>query len=149
MPWESRSYWLRAVGLWFLLVLAETLHGLWRVKVLDLWIGDAAARGISVFTGSLVILLITLSCIGWIAARSARTLVLVGFMWMGLTIAYELALGRFAFHLSWAAIASDFKLSQGSLLPIGLLFLMFSPLLAARLRRQLTERARRAAGPQV
>jgi hypothetical protein len=79
MSWESRSYWVRAVGLWLLLMLAETLHGLWRVKVLDLWIGDAAARDISVVTGSLVILLITLACIGRIAARSARTLVLVGF----------------------------------------------------------------------
>jgi hypothetical protein len=128
-------------------MLAETLHGLWRVKVLTWWIGDAAARDISVFTGSLVILLITLACIGWIAARSARTLVLVGFTWTVLTIAFELALGRFAFHLSWVEIASDFKLSQGSLVPIGLLFLMFSPLLAARLRRQLTEPARRAVGP--
>jgi len=34
MFWESRSYWLRAVALWFLLMLAETLHVLWRVKVL-------------------------------------------------------------------------------------------------------------------
>jgi hypothetical protein len=148
MSWESRSYWLRAVGLWFFLMLAETLHGLWRVKVLDLWTGDAAARDISVFTGSLVILLITLACIGLIAARSARTLVLVGFTWMVLTIAYELALARFVFHLSWAEIASDFNLSQGSLLPIGLLFLMFSSLLATRLRRQLTEPAPRVVGPR-
>jgi hypothetical protein len=64
MSWESRSYWFRVVGLWFLLMLAETLHGLWRVKVLALWIGDAAAREVSVFTGSLVILLITPACIG-------------------------------------------------------------------------------------
>jgi hypothetical protein len=68
---------------------------------------------------------------------------------MVLTIAYELALGRFAFHLSWAEIASDFDLSHGNLLPIGLLFLMFSPLLAARLRRRLSETARRAVGPRV
>jgi hypothetical protein len=149
MSWESRSYWPRAFGLWLLLMLAETLQGLWRVKVLALWIGDAAARDVSVFTGSLVILLITLVCIGWIQAGSARTLVLVGFTWMVLTIAYELALGRFAFHLSWAEIASDFDLSHGNLLPIGLLFLMFSPFLASRLRRRWSEPARRAVGPRV
>jgi len=67
---------------------------------------------------------------------------------MVLTVAYELALGRFAFRLSWAEIASDFNLSQGSLLPIGLLFLMFSPLLAARLKRRLSESARRTVGPR-
>ena len=149
MPGEDRSYWLRAVGLWCLLMVAETLHGLWRAKVLAAWIGDAAARDVSVFTGSLVILLITLACIGWIPARSARTLLLVGFTWVVLTIAYELALGRFAFHLSWAEIASDFDLPHGRLLPIGLLFLMFSPLLAARLRGRTGESARQAVRPRV
>jgi hypothetical protein len=74
--------------------------------------------------------------------------VLVGFALKALTIAYELALGRFALHLSWAEIASDFDPSHGNLLPIGLLFLMFSPLLAARLRRRLSETALRAVGPR-
>jgi hypothetical protein len=145
---ENRSYWLRAVGLWFLLMVAETLHGMWRVKVLATWIGDAAARDVSVFTGSLV-LLITLACIGWIPARGARMLLLVGFTWVVLTIAYELALGRFAFHLSWAEIISDFDLLHGRLLPIGLLFLMFSPLLAARLRGRTSQSARQVVRPRV
>jgi hypothetical protein len=146
---ENRTYWFRAVGLWFLLMMAETLHGLWRAKVLAVWIGDAAARDVSVITGSLVILLIALACIGWIPARNARTLLLVGFTWVVLTIAYELALGRFAFHLSWAEIASDFDLPHGRLLPVGLLFLMFSPLLAARLRGRIAGSARKAIGPRV
>jgi hypothetical protein len=56
------------------LMAAETLNGLWRAKVLALWIGDAAAHDVSVFTGSIVILLITFACIGWIPAhRSAHS----------------------------------------------------------------------------
>ena len=54
---ESHAYWLRAVGLWLLLMAAETLQGLWRVKVLGLWIGDEFAWDVGVFTGSLIILL--------------------------------------------------------------------------------------------
>lgn len=148
MSSEHRIYWLRAIALWFLLMMAETLHGLWRAKVLALWIGDAAARDVSVFTGSLIILLITWACIGWIPARSARTLLLVGLTWVVLTMAYELALGRLVFHQTWAEILSDFDLLHGRLLPIGLLFLMFSPLLAARLRGQITAPAREAIGPR-
>ena len=53
---ESQAYWLRAVGLWALLMAAETLQGLWRVKVLAVWIGDEFARDVGVFTGSLVAL---------------------------------------------------------------------------------------------
>ena len=136
MSRENRAYWFRAVGLWFFVMMVETLHGFYRAKVLAHWIGDAAAHDVSLFTGSLVILLIVLACIGWIPSRSALTLLLVGLTWVVLTIAYELALGRLAFHRSWAEIASDFDLLHGRLLPIGLLFLMFSPLLAGGLRRR-------------
>jgi hypothetical protein len=105
---ENQAYWLRAVGLWFLLMTAETLQGLRHVKVLSLWIGDEFVRDVGVFTGSLIILLITFSCIGWIPAHDARTLLRVGTTWVVLTIGYELALGRFVFDRSWSEIASDF-----------------------------------------
>ena len=147
MSREDRTYWFRALGLWIVLMLAETLQGLWRVKVLAIWIGEAAAREVSVFTGSLVILMITFAFIGWISARSARTLVLVGLTWVALTVVYEFVLGRFAFHQSWAEIASDFDLLHGRLLPIGLLILLFSPLLAACVRGQISRP--QATNPQV
>ena len=146
---ENRTCWFRALGLWFLLMIAETLQGLWRAKVLAVWIGDAAAREVSVFTGSLVILLITLASIGWIAARRTRTLLLVGLTWVVLTIGYEVALGRFAFRRSWAEIGSDFGLLHGRLFPIGLLFLMFAPLLAARLRGRTGAPTAQAIRPRV
>jgi hypothetical protein len=137
MMTENTAYWFRALALWFVLMAAETLHGLWRVKVLAVWIGDDAARDVSVFTGSLVIALITWACIGWIPARNARTLLVVGFTWVVLTIAFELALGRLVFDQTWADIVSDFDVLHGRLLPLGLLFLMLSPLLAAQLRGRI------------
>jgi hypothetical protein len=146
---ESEAYWLRAVGLWFLLMAAETLQGLWRVKVLAIWIGDEFALDAAVFTGSLIILLITFACIDWIPAHDARTLLRVGATWVVLTIGYELALGRFAFDRSWGEIASDFDVSRGRLLPLGLLLLFFSPLLTWWLRGRVGTAARHAAGRQV
>ena len=62
------------------------------------------------------------------------------------TTAYELALGRFAFDRSWSEIASDFDPFHGRLLPLGLLFLLFAPLLAARLRGRIGTAARQVAG---
>jgi len=146
---ERQAYWLRAVGLWLLLMVAETLHGLWRVKVLAVWFGDEFASDVAVFTSSLIILLITFACIDWIPARDTRTLLLVGSTWMVLTIGYEMALGRIAFDRSWSEIASDFDLFQGKLLPLGLVFLLFAPLLAAWLRGRIGTAARHAAGRHV
>ena len=134
---ERQAYWLRAVGLWLVLMGAETLQGLWRVKVLAVWVGDDFARDVGIFTGSLIILLITFALIGWIPARDVRTLLAVGATWVAMTIAYEVALGRFAFDRSWSEIAADFDPWHGRLLPLGLLFLLFSPLLAAWLRGRI------------
>lgn len=131
---ETQAYWLRAVGLWVLLMAAETFLGLWRVKVLSIWLGKDFARDVGVFTGSLIILLITFACIGWISARDTRRLLLVGTTWVALTIGYEVVLGRFALHRSWSEIAEDFNLFRGRLFPLGLLFLLFSPLLSTWLR---------------
>src|SRR6516225_10409698 len=104
---ENQAYWFRAVGLWVLLMAAETLQGLWRMKVLSGWLGDEFASDVGVFSGSLIILLITFACIGWIPARDTRTLLLVGTTWVALTIGYEVVLGRFALHRSWSKIAED------------------------------------------
>lgn len=136
MSRESRVWWLRAIGLWFLLMTAETLQGYWRAKVLARWMSDAASRDLSTFVGTLVILLITFACIGWFPARNARTLVQIGAIWVVLTLVYEIVLGRAVLHRTWNEIASDFNLLEGRLLPIGLLFLLFAPLIAARLRSQ-------------
>ena len=105
---RDQAYWFRAVGLWFLLMTAETLQALWRVKVLSLCIGDEFARDVGVFTGSLIILLITFACIGCIPTHDARTLLRVGTTWVVLTSGHETALGRFVFDRSWSETASDF-----------------------------------------
>jgi hypothetical protein len=146
---ENEAYWLRAAGLWLLLMAAETLLGLWRVKVLAPWIGDDFARDVGIFTGSLIILLITFACIDWIPARSVRTLLLIGSTWVLLTIGYELALGRLAFDRTWSEIAADFNLLRGRLLPLGLLFLLFSPLLAAWMRGRIGSPGQQMAGRHV
>lgn len=131
---EREAYWLRALGLWVLLMAAETLQGLWRVKVLTIWLGDEFAHDVGVFTGSLIILLITFACIGWIPAKNPKDLLFIGAAWVVLTIGYEAVLGHLAFARSWSDFAADFDVSRGRLLPWGLLILLFSPWLAARMR---------------
>jgi hypothetical protein len=143
---QSHAYWLRALGLWFSLIAAETLQGLWCVKLLTVWLPDTRVCDVGVFTGSLIFLLIAFVFLDWIPARDAPTLLLVGSTWAVLTIAYELLLGRLAFDRSWNEIAADFDLFHGSLLPLGLTALLFAPLLAARLRGRIGWSTPHAAG---
>jgi len=73
----------------------------------------------------------------WLRPANIREAAWVGFVWLVLTLTFEIAFGRFVVHASWARIASDYDLPRGGLLPIGLFVLAGAPLIAAKLRRVL------------
>jgi len=84
----------RAFVVWLLLITAEVVHGIVRTLVLAPVVGDFRARQLGVFTGSLLILLITALTIRWIRASRPRTLLMIGSAWVVLTMAFEIGLGR-------------------------------------------------------
>src|SRR5689334_19316746 len=110
----------RALALWFLLISLECLHGLWRMKVLSLWIGDFPARQVCVFTSSALILFVTYVCIEWIPATETRSLLGIGLTWSGLTLGFDLSFGHFVLRRSWEDLAADFNLLHWGMFPIGL-----------------------------
>jgi hypothetical protein len=55
-------------------------------------------------------------------------------VWVVLTVVFEVAFGRLVMKSSWERIRSDYELAHGGLLPIGLVTLAGSPLVASRLR---------------
>lgn len=124
----------RALAVWSLLMGAEFVHGLFRMKVLALWLGDFPARQVCVFTGSMLILLITYVCIPGIPATKTRTLLAVGFAWLTLTLVFEVCFGVSVLHRPWGDFLSDFNMLHGGMFPIGLAILTLSPLIAARWR---------------
>ena len=60
--------------------------------------------------------------------------VLVGFLWLVLTLAFEVAYGRIVVGASWERIAADCNVLEGGLLPFGMLVLLLSPLIAGKVR---------------
>ena len=74
--------------------------------------------------------------IRWIGAKQTRELLTVGFVWLLLTVAFEFLFGRLVMGLSWDRLGSDYNLLEGGLMPLGLLVLFFSPLLAANLHEK-------------
>lgn len=138
MSEQTFQLWRRALALWLLLWAAEFVHGVWRMKVLAIWLGDFPARQVCVFTGSMLILFITYVCIPWIPATKTQTLLAVGFVWLGLTLGFDVSFGRLGLHRSWEDIGSDFDMPHGGMFPIGLAVLTLSPLIAARWRGSST-----------
>jgi hypothetical protein len=116
------------------IIFAEILHGAVRTLLLEPYIGDFRARQIAVFTGSAIILAIALASVRWLRAKCVYQLIGVGLFWLGLTLGFELLIGRAVLGYSWERIASDYKLFEGGLLPLGLLVLTAAPLIAAKVR---------------
>ncbi len=126
---------LRGLEVWLVIICAEILHGTARVVFLQPLTGDFRARQIGVFTGILIIMGISYFFAGWLRAANPRQLLGVGLLWLVLTAAFEILLGRLM-DLSWERIFSDYDLANGGLMPVGLLFLVFAPLIAAKLRNK-------------
>lgn len=124
----------RSLTIWLVLIVAEIVHGILRAIVLIPFVGEFRSNQIGVVTGSAIILAIAYFTIRWIGAKRPHGLLLVGLIWLVLTVAFEVLFGRFVVGLSWERIASDYNVLNGGLMPLGLLVLFFSPMIAAKLR---------------
>lgn len=73
--------------------------------------------------------------LGRFPVKSNTALLSIGFIWLVLTIMFELFLGKVVLGVSWSIILSDYRLDRGRLMPIGLIVMALSPLIANQLRR--------------
>ena len=123
----------RALIVWFVIILAETAHGVLRQLFLVPVVGDLRARQIGVFVGSVIILAVALAFSRWLGARTLREQLVVGSAWVALTLAFELALGA-VLGYSPERMLEDYDFARGGFMVLGLLFMLWAPALAALLR---------------
>ena len=135
----------RAVLVWLLLMAAESLQGAARRLLLSPAL-EQALRQFSVLVGVLVIAAITWALLPWMRIRTTGQALATGAMWALLTLAFEFGLGGIM-GLSWSQMLADYDLTQGGLMPIGLLAMALVPWavwrLQSRTRRASTKPDRR------
>jgi hypothetical protein len=113
----------------------ESVNGVLRTIWIAPRVGDLPAQQWGILTGSLIILALAFLTSRWLAARTTRSQVAVGVLWVVLTVGFEITLSR-ALGYSWERIASDYNITEGGLLPLGLGIMALAPLLATRLRER-------------
>jgi hypothetical protein len=128
---------VRSLVVWLVFILLESLNGAIRIFWLVPFLGDSRAQQIAFVTGSVLVLTVATLFIRWIQASRSQ-LLSVGMLWMGLTIAFEIALGRLVLEYSWEQIAAKFNVLYGGLMPFELGLLVLAPFIAARIRDTLT-----------
>ena len=126
---------LRSLIIWLIIIAAEVIHGILRGLFLAPVVGDFMARQIAVFTGIIIIFTTAFLSVRWIRANRPPELIMVGFIWLGLTLTFEILFGHFVVNYSWDRIFEDYNIAKGGLLPIGLLAMTLSPLAAWKVRK--------------
>lgn len=125
----------RSLAVWLLLMVAEIVHGILRAFLLVPFVGEFRSNQIGVFTGSILIVVIARFTIHWIGAARQSELCRIGLLWVTLTATFEILFGRYVMDLPWERLIADYHLVQGGLMPLGLLVLWFSPMIAAKMQR--------------
>jgi hypothetical protein len=128
----------RALAVWLLIVVLESVSGTLRELVLAPAVGDLRARQVGVAVGSLLVLAVAWSTVRWIGCRTLAGQLGVGGLWVVLTVAFEVGLGL-ALGRSVERLLADYDPTQGGFLGLGLLVMLLAPLLAARLREPRPE----------
>ena len=92
---------LRGIAVWLVIVAVEVVHGIART----LWLAPIGRRfqgqAIAVFTGSALILAVATLFIRWMKPGDIGGALVIGAVWLVLTLAFEVAFGRFVVRATW------------------------------------------------
>jgi len=130
------SIWPKAAALWLVILILAILNGALREKVLMPVMGDVPGLVASGVILSLCIFLVAFAAVPWYGQMTVQRWLRVGLFWLALTLAFELGFGLFVQHKSLVEVLDAYTFRGGNLWPVVLAATVFSPWLAARLRRR-------------
>lgn len=125
---------LRTLALCVVLACSETLHGIARIKFAIPRLGKERAIKLSAFTGSLLAFVICFFLVPGIGLQTTQAHLVLGGVLAAFMASFDIAIGKWLMHKSWAKIWPDFNPATGNYLLFGLAFLVFAPVLVLWLR---------------
>lgn len=125
--------YLQAIGLWFVFMVFAILNGIARNSLYQDKMKELTAHQISSFTGIIGFLFIIYFFLKFTkASYSSKDLLLIGFLWLGMTIVFEFLFGHFVAGHSWQRLFQDYNLLAGRLWVLVLLSVLIGPWLIDR-----------------
>ena len=130
---------LRALVIWFALLLVAVANGAFRETLLIPRFGSQAGHVVSTLMLCAGILLVTYVAVPWIRPDSLRGTVAIGLALLILTLAFEFGFGR-ARAKPWAELLADYDVLKGRIWVLVLVTTAVAPYLAVRARGLLLPR---------
>jgi len=124
---------MKATGIWFMIVVVAILNGLLRENILTPTVGSTISLPLSGVILSLLIFLITYFLISFVGKNNGKIFLLIGLLWVVLTLAFEYLFGSFILGKSWTEISNVFNLRAGNLFTLVVFTSAIAPWLAAKM----------------
>lgn len=105
--------WWKASVIWLALMVLAILNGGLRVKAIIPFTGEPAGHVISTLLLCLLILAATWATLPWAGPSTTGEAWAIGFLWLGLTLAFEFGMGRFISHLTWHQMLAEYNVLKG------------------------------------
>ena len=129
------SLWLKALALWSGILLLAMLNGVLRERVLIPAMGSFGALTASGILLSVCIFAVALVAAPWYGPVRSLQCLLIGGLWLLLTLVFEFGFGRFVQHKNWPELFQAYMFEGGNIWPVVLVVTLISPWLAAKFRR--------------
>jgi hypothetical protein len=120
----------RALAIWLLLLILAVLNGAIREALVTPRFGEQGGHIISTAILCAAIIIVAWFSISWIGPKNGREALVVGIVWVALTIAFEFLAGHYAFGNSWERLIADYNVFRGRIWILVLLANLVAPLCA-------------------
>jgi hypothetical protein len=125
---------LRSLAVWCAFVALAVINGGFRDAVLTPRLGEHESHVIGTITLCTAILIVTWLTINWMRPAKSTEALLIGGVWVLMTVGFEFLVGHYVFGTSWARLLADYDLVGGRVWLLVLATVAFAPLTMARAR---------------
>ena len=123
---------VRALMVWFGLLLVALANGALREIALIPSVGEASAHAVSSITLAAAIMVLSWFTITWIRPTCASDAWTIGILWLALTLAFEFFAGHYVFGNSWSQLWADYNVLRGRIWIAVLAATLVGPVVALR-----------------
>jgi hypothetical protein len=124
---------LRALVVWFVLLMIAVANGAFREAALVPRMGSAVGHVVSTVLLCTFITLLAWLTVPWIDPTRASEAWTVGLLWLILTLAFEFLAGHYLFGTPWPQLLADYNVAQGRIWPLVLVTTFLAPWVVFRL----------------
>ena len=120
----------RALAIWLFLLILAVLNGAMRERLITPRLGKQGGHIASTAILCAAIILVAWLSISWMGPKNGREALIVGLVWVALTVVFEFLAGHYAFGNSWERLIADYNVFRGRIWILVLLANLFAPLWA-------------------